>query len=434
VPVPQDQVVLLHVKAGVPSTTTPAAALAKPSARTAAQKALTTKLTEPTTISGKIWAGAKKAASDPIFWGLSGLALASAGPEEQRGRIEAVEDIQPFDVRPIPASREFVGPTTEEDIIASVVAGEGEEDEGLGRQLQEIKEGGIVSLQGGGIAAQGAYNPSAMGLRPAPPGYTYVPGPPQFGPQLKKVSEVGGVYMQGAGWGSPATPTLLKGATMGEAGRVNVPDWERAGDTGAAAAAEPFKFADVTPFQSPASSSSFNLEERLARITGQPQVPQVPVVLPEQVAAPVPTDIPIPSATSALEDLFSRFQQKQGSDEIVDLVSSALPAQEGGLLSVRRPHVFEGQVPVIGDGMEDAVKFDVVPQTPQDIPNTPDMALLSSDEYVVPADVVSMLGNGSSTAGAKALDQFNTLIRKKAHGTNKQQKELNAGRELSSLV
>jgi len=83
--------------------------------------------------------------------------------------------------------------------------------------------------------------------------------------------------------------------------------------------------------------------------------------------------------------------------------------------------------------MQDAVKFDVVPQTPADIPNTPDMALLSSDEYVVPADVVSMLGNGSSTAGAKALDQFNSLIRKKAHGTNKQQTELNAGKELSSL-
>jgi len=62
------------------------------------------------------------------------------------------------------------------------------------------------------------------------------------------------------------------------------------------------------------------------------------------------------------------------------------------------------------------------------------VALLSSDEYVVPADVVSMLGNGSSTAGAQALDQFNQLMRKKAFGSNKQQRELNAGRELSSLV
>ena len=84
--------------------------------------------------------------------------------------------------------------------------------------------------------------------------------------------------------------------------------------------------------------------------------------------------------------------------------------------------------------MADQVSFGVVPQTPADIPNTPDMALLSSDEYVVPADVVSMLGNGSSTAGSQALDRFNKMMRMKAHGTNKQQRELDAGRELSSLV
>jgi hypothetical protein len=107
---------------------------------------------------------------------------------------------------------------------------------------------------------------------------------------------------------------------------------------------------------------------------------------------------------------------------------------QGGSVGLARGGVFEGRVQGQGDGMADKVAFNVVPQTPADIPNTPDMALLSSDEYVVPADVVSMLGNGSSTAGAQSLDKFNQLMRKKAHGTNKQQRELNAGKELSSLV
>jgi len=109
------------------------------------------------------------------------------------------------------------------------------------------------------------------------------------------------------------------------------------------------------------------------------------------------------------------------------------PAKEGGLTKLATGGVFEGRVQGQGDGMADKVAFNVRPQTPKDIPNTPDVALLSSDEYVVPADVVSMLGNGSSTAGAKSLDKFNQLMRKKAHGTNKQQRQLNAGRELSSL-
>jgi hypothetical protein len=108
--------------------------------------------------------------------------------------------------------------------------------------------------------------------------------------------------------------------------------------------------------------------------------------------------------------------------------------QEGGPVGLATGGVFEGRVQGTGDGMADQVAFNVVPQTPQDIPNTPDMALLSSDEYVVPADVVSMLGNGSSTAGAQSLDKFNELMRRKAHGTDKQQKELNAGKELSRLV
>jgi len=107
---------------------------------------------------------------------------------------------------------------------------------------------------------------------------------------------------------------------------------------------------------------------------------------------------------------------------------------QGGPVGLAAGGVFEGRVQGHGDGMADQVAFNVVPQTPADIPNTPDMALLSSDEYVVPADVVSMLGNGSSTAGAQSLDKFNQLMRRKAHGTNSQQKELNAGKELSRLV
>ena len=107
---------------------------------------------------------------------------------------------------------------------------------------------------------------------------------------------------------------------------------------------------------------------------------------------------------------------------------------QGGIVGLANGGVFEGRVQGNGDGMADQIAFNVVPQTPQDIPKTPDMALLSSDEYVVPADVVSMLGNGSSTAGAQSLDKFNQLMRRKAHGTNRQQRELNAGKELSRLT
>jgi len=51
-------------------------------------------------------------------------------------------------------------------------------------------------------------------------------------------------------------------------------------------------------------------------------------------------------------------------------------------------------------------------------------AALSVDEYVMPADAVSALGNGSSSAGAKELDRMVARVRQKAHGRKKQQSRI----------
>ena len=66
---------------------------------------------------------------------------------------------------------------------------------------------------------------------------------------------------------------------------------------------------------------------------------------------------------------------------------------EGGLSSMENRYV-EGD----GDGTSDEVP-----------------AMLANGEFVIPADVVSKLGNGSNEAGAGVLDQFLSEIRKHAH-------------------
>jgi hypothetical protein len=66
---------------------------------------------------------------------------------------------------------------------------------------------------------------------------------------------------------------------------------------------------------------------------------------------------------------------------------------EGGLSSMENRYV-EGE----GDGTSDEVP-----------------AMLANGEFVIPADVVSKLGNGSNEAGAGVLDQFLSEIRKHAH-------------------
>jgi len=96
------------------------------------------------------------------------------------------------------------------------------------------------------------------------------------------------------------------------------------------------------------------------------------------------------------------------------------------LMGGGRPY-FEGMVPGDAHGMKDNVAFKVQG-------GNIDTAMLSPGEYVVPADVVAMLGNGNGDSGAKELDAFAKGVRQKAFGTEKQQKQINAPKELGQLA
>ncbi|QDP65495.1 MAG: hypothetical protein GOVbin152_7 [Prokaryotic dsDNA virus sp.] len=52
--------------------------------------------------------------------------------------------------------------------------------------------------------------------------------------------------------------------------------------------------------------------------------------------------------------------------------------------------------------------------------------LVSRDEYVVPADVVSAIGDGSSRQGAHMLDTMNAQVRMAKNGSPQQPGRLNA--------
>ena len=52
-------------------------------------------------------------------------------------------------------------------------------------------------------------------------------------------------------------------------------------------------------------------------------------------------------------------------------------------------------------------------------------ARLSDGEFVIPADVVSHLGNGNSDAGAEVLKQMMSRVRKERTGNKEQGKQIN---------
>jgi hypothetical protein len=72
-----------------------------------------------------------------------------------------------------------------------------------------------------------------------------------------------------------------------------------------------------------------------------------------------------------------------------------------------------------GDGMSDSINANIDGKRP---------ARLADGEFVIPADVVSHLGNGSSKAGAKKLYAMMDRVRKARTGTARQGRQINSTR------
>jgi hypothetical protein len=132
----------------------------------------------------------------------------------------------------------------------------------------------------------------------------------------------------------------------------------------------------------------------------------------DQAAAPNEREV-ISAAVAAIrgshpqpEIALGTFLAQYGEDALRDLVDRV---QSGEMEQSAAES--EGKIAGPGDGMSDMVPASIDGQ--QDV-------LLSDGEYIVPADVVSGLGNGSSDAGAKALDDMKDKVRMARTGTDKQ--------------
>lgn len=94
-------------------------------------------------------------------------------------------------------------------------------------------------------------------------------------------------------------------------------------------------------------------------------------------------------------------------------VKTAVKAAHGGLMGLAHGgRYLQGST----DGMADKLRTSIDGKQP---------AALSHGEFVIPADVVSHLGNGNSDAGAKKLYQMMEKIREARTGNKKQGKQIN---------
>jgi len=92
-------------------------------------------------------------------------------------------------------------------------------------------------------------------------------------------------------------------------------------------------------------------------------------------------------------------------------VSNVTYAARGGMMGEKSPRYLDGST----DGMADEIDTSIDDTQP---------AKLSHGEFVIPADVVSHLGNGNSSAGADVLYKMMERVRKARTGNPKQGKQI----------
>jgi hypothetical protein len=199
------------------------------------------------------------------------------------------------------------------------------------------------------------------------------------------------------------------------------------------------------------SKPEINMLERMGEMTMNPITGLPEAFNLEEEISGLASLINMPSAKTAMNDLMEFGKEKLKTLTMKE-IEKEMPKQDMMMMPPMPPQqmpmppqeqqgiamlaggarpkdYFEGQVyDDRGDGMSDNIDFKVE--------GDPVIkgARLSADEYVLPADLVAMLGNGSSDAGAKKLDSFTKEMRMKAFGTTKQQKPINATKELKEIV
>ena len=135
------------------------------------------------------------------------------------------------------------------------------------------------------------------------------------------------------------------------------------------------------------------------------------------VAATTPmleTEMNMPQTDPAM---IRPFDYNYGTGMFTEL--EPYPARMGGMIPGLASQVRMQQggrfLSGMGDGMSDSINANIDGQRE---------ARLSDGEFVVPADVVSGIGNGSSDAGAKRLHGMMDRVRKERTGTERQAPEV----------
>jgi hypothetical protein len=145
---------------------------------------------------------------------------------------------------------------------------------------------------------------------------------------------------------------------------------------------------------------------------------------PQMALQPEPQGQPSPQELEMVAMAIAGMAGEQGQKIIDGFIKKYGPdvfrrVREMVLQSIQPNAQTEGMVQGQGGGMDDQVRGMIGAEQP---------VAVSPGEYIVPADVVSGLGDGSSDAGARELDQMSRKVRMARGGSTMQPPALEASR------
>ena len=147
------------------------------------------------------------------------------------------------------------------------------------------------------------------------------------------------------------------------------------------------------------------------------QAGAVPMQMPpEQTRPPVQ---PMPSDPRRMAGVKAVQDALRTESQLDNLAMMRMRQARGGGMAYKG---YSGMVPGEGHGMQDNVYMPIVDRAEGQQVAT---LAVSPDEYIVDAATVAALGNGSSDAGAKVLDETIKDIRQEAFGTTRQPNQIN---------
>jgi hypothetical protein len=303
----------------------------------------------------------------------------------------------------------------------------------------------LAALGAGGYAAMGG------GLADLIPSFgdTAIPGGAPVTDLSTAVSAPAGTTMAGAAQGAiPSAAAMGAGATGWGSMLTNPYVLAGAGFLGGALASKPKPFnapnPQTTPIMQFTGAGGVHYPTRPSGYAGggtipaNPNAPMVHNVNPQFIT---PTSTPVGHPVLGMAgggspfDSYAQYLQEIQAAKDAQLLpqnNQPNPATSGGTM----PGYATGGVSNLGsysdggrmlkgpgDGMSDSIPATI---------NNHQPARLANDEFVVPADVVSHLGNGSSDAGAKKLYSMMDRVRRARTGTPKQAKAIHPDRYIPS--